>query len=83
MRFTADYDSEEEEYPINDNEKDTSEIIHNDLASDEDDDLLDYIFSVQYSPRANRDAWVHLSVTERSQVTCRLRCTIETEKYIV
>jgi len=64
MRFTADYDSEEEAYPVNDknNEKNATEIAYVDSLSDDDDDL-DYIFSVQYSPRANRDAWVRLSPT--------------------
>jgi hypothetical protein len=62
MRFTADYDSEEEAYPVNDknNAKDTTEVTYHDSFSDEDDDL-DYIFSAQYSPRANRDAWVRFS----------------------
>jgi len=63
MRFTADYDSEEEEFPVDDVSRGSSpEVIsdHFEYSSDdgdgEDDDYVNV--SLYHSPKANHDAWV-------------------------
>ena len=63
MRFTADYDSEEEEFPVSGVKKPPSPSAPRDTnwSSDEDseDDDPEYIdTSWNFSPKANRDAWV-------------------------
>ena len=66
MRFTADYDSEEEEFPVNDASRETTPAVGTTIdnldASSEDDceyEDVGYIdASTHFSPKANRDAWV-------------------------
>jgi hypothetical protein len=61
MRFTADYDSEEEEFPVGSTTFDALEADakSNDSwsSADEGDDELDGFLDVS-SPRASHDAWV-------------------------
>lgn len=62
MRFTADYDSEEEEFPVDDAARGTTSYVRTGIdyfgSSSEDDDQGDVDFSIHPSPRANREAWV-------------------------
>jgi hypothetical protein len=66
MRFTADYDSEEEEFPVNDvsrgNTPASGTAIDNfDLSSEDDYDYEDVEkidAPTHFSPKASRDAWV-------------------------
>ena len=70
MRFTADYDSEEEEFPVNDASRGTTPsagtAIDNFHLPSEDDyeyEDVEYIdASTQFSPKASRDAWVRPKV---------------------
>jgi hypothetical protein len=61
MRFTADYDSEEEEFPVGNTTLDALEAdttSNNSWSSADDvDDELDGFIDVS-SPRASHDAWV-------------------------
>jgi len=57
MRFTADYDSEEEEFPVSDVKKPLSRSTS--PEGDSEDDDSEYIdTSWNFSPKANREAWV-------------------------
>jgi hypothetical protein len=66
MRFTAEYDSEEEEYPVDDAGHDyspktaTETVLYEEWSSDDEEgeevDFFDVSF--HHSPRANQDAWV-------------------------
>ena len=66
MRFTADYDSEGEEYPVDDavrgdtplSSEDTDHI--GDSSGEDDEPAIDYLLelALHRSPRASRDAWV-------------------------
>jgi hypothetical protein len=66
MRFTADYDSEEE-YPVDNvghDNRSTASTTDGDLEDTdlfhEDEQLIDYIDpSIHSSPKACRDVWVH------------------------
>ena len=66
MRFTADYDSEEEEFPVNDASRETTPAVgtaidHFDLSSEDgyENEDVEYIdASTHFSPKASRDAWV-------------------------
>lgn len=67
MRFTADYDSEEEEFPVNDADRGTTPVaraeIDNFEPSSEDDDgeeAENIDDSAHFSPKTNRDAWVRV-----------------------
>jgi hypothetical protein len=73
MRFSADYDSEEEEFPVEDAQSSeglntTPDIWDSSSGTDEDsDDSYADVF-LHLSPRPNHDAWVRaleLAVSER------------------
>jgi hypothetical protein len=59
MRFTADYDSEEDEFPVGDVsfESSAETLDYAVDSSDEDQDEIDGFIAVS-SPRASHDAWV-------------------------
>jgi hypothetical protein len=63
MRFTADYDSEEEEFPVNDAAREIKPYVGTNIdyleASSEDDDQDDAGVSTYHSPGAGREAWVN------------------------
>jgi hypothetical protein len=65
MRFTADYDSEEEEYPVDDAGLETSPgtstktVLYEEWSSDDEGEEVDFFdVSLHHSPRASQDAWV-------------------------
>jgi hypothetical protein len=66
MRFTADYDSEEEQFPVNDASRGTTPaagtaIDNFDFCSEDDCEYEDVEYidaSSHFSPKASRDAWV-------------------------
>jgi hypothetical protein len=65
MRFTAEYDSEEEEYPVDDAVHETSPntstktVPYEEWSSEDEGDEVDFFdVSLHHSPRANQDAWV-------------------------
>jgi hypothetical protein len=66
MRFTAEYDSEEEEYPVDDagheySPKTTTKTVQYEewSSDDEEGEEVDFFdVSFHHSPRANQDAWV-------------------------
>jgi hypothetical protein len=68
MRFTADYDSEEEEFPVNDASRETTSAVGTaidnfDLSSEDgsENEDVEYIdTSTHFSPKTSRDAWVLL-----------------------
>jgi hypothetical protein len=70
MRFTADYDSEEEEFPVNDASRESTplsvkEIDHFDLSSEEEEyeGAAYNDGTTHFSPKNNRDAWVFSSAS--------------------
>jgi hypothetical protein len=88
MRFTADYDSEEEAYPVNDANRGSLQTLDTSLdytqasSEDEDDDAVDYFFdpSSHHSPRATRDAWVNLTRVIGKLTPISSPCTAKTKK---
>ena len=66
MRFTADYDSEEEQFPVNDTAREgspdtaLSQLDRFDFSSDDElgDEPDFWDLAVHRSPRASHDAWV-------------------------
>jgi hypothetical protein len=61
MRFTADYDSEEEEFPVNDAARETTQYARTSIdyfESSEDDDQDDVGVSTHPSPKASLEVWV-------------------------
>lgn len=66
MRFTADYDSEEEQFPVNDTAHGgspgslSSHVDRFDFSSDDElgDEPDFWDVAIHHSPRTSRDAWV-------------------------